>query len=124
MLHTADGDESLRLTNCAGRPLWSRNAQGTATALTYEAAAAGGRPLSVTETAAGGSGRVRETFMYLALNDPDGQARNRAGGLREHCDNAGLSRTQSFTLTGQPLAAEQRLLIVDVTAPDWAALTE
>ncbi|EPF0317342.1 RHS repeat domain-containing protein [Enterobacter chuandaensis] len=123
-LHTADGDESLRLTDYAGRPLWSRNAQGTVTALTYEAAAEGGRPLSVSEVAAGSSGRVREMFTYQPLDSAEEKARNRAGGLLAHRDNAGLSRTQAFSLTGQPLMSEQRLLTPSVTEPDWATLTE
>ncbi|WIF62928.1 hypothetical protein QN095_02255 [Enterobacter cloacae] len=54
MLHTADGDVTLTLSD-AGRPLWSRNAQGTVSRMDYEPDDGAGRPLSLTEQPAGGS---------------------------------------------------------------------
>ena len=122
-LHTADGDAVLALPDAAGRPLWSRNAQGTVAVLTYEAASAGGRPLSLTEAAAGMRGRVREQYAYAPLGEARWKALNLAGGQVELRDNGGISRPLSVSLSGQPLASEQRLLKPEVELPDWRTTT-
>ena len=123
-LHTADGDLSLRLLDSAGRSLWSLNAQQTATAMTYEAASHSGRPLSLTETAAGAAGRVRERYSYAAAGEAYWKARNLAGRLWESCNNAGIDRSLTLSLTGQSLAFEQCLLKVEIEQPDWSRTTE
>lgn len=123
-LHTADGDAAFTLPDVAGRPLWSCNAQGTVSTAAYEAAGAGGRPLSLTETAFGAAvGRVREQHTYAPLAEAKWQAANLAGSQVELRNNAGISRPLSISLTGQTLAAEQRLLKPEIETPDWATTT-
>ncbi|EKT4523225.1 RHS repeat protein [Pseudomonas putida] len=123
-LHTADGDAAFTLPDVAGRPLWSRNAQGTVSTAAYEAANAGGRPLSLSETALGVAvGRVREQYTYAPLAEAKWQALNLAGSRVELRNNAGISRPLSISLTGQPLASEQRLLKPEIETPDWATTT-
>ncbi|EKT4524298.1 hypothetical protein QEM13_003586, partial [Pseudomonas putida] len=123
-LHTADGDAAFTLPDVAGRPLWSRNAQGTVSTAAYEAANAGGRPLSLSETALGAAvGRVREQYTYAPLAEAKWQALNLAGSQVELRNNAGISRPLSISLTGQPLASEQRLLKPEIETPDWATTT-
>ncbi|EKT4466545.1 hypothetical protein QEL93_001942 [Pseudomonas putida] len=123
-LHTADGDAAFTLPDVAGRPLWARNAQGTVSTAAYEAANAGGRPLSLSETALGApAGRVREQYAYAPLAEAKWQALNLAGSQVELRNNAGISRPLSVSLTGQPLAAEQRLLKVEIETPDWSTTT-
>ncbi|QHG66976.2 RHS repeat-associated core domain-containing protein [Pseudomonas putida] len=124
-LHTADGDVALRLQDSAGRPLWSLNAQQTATAMSYEAASLSGRPLSLTEMAAGAPlGRVRERYCYAPAGESYWKARNLCGHVRESCNNAGIDRSLSLSLTGQSLASEQCLLKVEIEQPDWFRTTE
>ncbi|WP_178117583.1 RHS repeat-associated core domain-containing protein [Pseudomonas sp. MNR3A] len=124
-LHTADGDLSLRFMDSAGRPLWSLNAQQTVTAMSYEAALLGGRPLALKEMAAGAaSGRARECYRYAPAGETYWQARNLSGRLRESCNNAGIDRSLSQSLTGQSLASEQCLLKVEIEEPDWSRTTE
>ncbi|MBF8792532.1 hypothetical protein IRZ70_06960 [Pseudomonas monteilii] len=124
-LHTADGDAAFTLLDVAGRPLWARNAQGTGSTHAYEAAGTGGRPLSLTETALGApAARVREQYAYAPLGEAQWQALNLAGSQVELRNNAGISRPLSVSLTGQPLASEQRLLKPEIEAPDWATTTQ
>lgn len=119
-LNTADGDESLALSDATGRPLWSRNAQGTVTTVRYEGAGEGGRPVSLTETAAGAAeGRARERYGYHPLTDGKVRARNLAGTTAKHCNNAGVTRPLSVSLTRQLLASEQQLLKPEAGEPDW-----
>lgn len=119
-LHTADGDGSLTLNDAAGRPLWSRNAQGTVTTVQYEDAGEGGRPAFLTETVTGiAEGRVRERYGYHPLTDEAVRARNLAGALAEHYDNAGVTRPLSVSLSGQLLASEQQLLKPEAGEADW-----
>ncbi|HGY9628017.1 TPA: hypothetical protein ACOJM5_004440, partial [Pseudomonas putida] len=104
--------------------MWSRNAQGTVSTAAYEAANAGGRPLSLSETALGApAGRVREQYAYAPLAEAKWQALNLAGSQVELRNNAGISRPLSVSLTGQPLASEQRLLKPEIETPDWATTT-
>jgi insecticidal toxin complex protein TccC len=124
-LHTADGDASLTLSDAAGRPLWSLNAQQTATSMIYEAGLVGGRPLSLREMAIGApTGRVRESYSYAPAGITQLQARNLCGRLQETCNNAGIDRSLSLSLTYQPLASEQCLLKVVIEQPDWSHATE
>jgi len=120
MLHTADGDAVYALADAAGRPLWSRSAQGTVNTFNYEGAVNGGRPLTVSEQPEGGHARVREQFTWGPV-DEDHQARNLAGALITHYDNAGYSNTLSLALTGQPRETRLRLLSHRVDLPDWGA---
>ncbi|MCK7318537.1 hypothetical protein L8P35_17770 [Enterobacter cloacae] len=121
-LHTADGDTTLTLSDAAGRPLWTRNAQGMDSTFTYEPADIAGRLLSVTEMARNGgerpTSRVREAFIYAPAN-VENQGRNLAGALVRHYDNAGYSSSISVSLTGQLLMTEQHLLPADAGLPDW-----
>ncbi|MCU6209261.1 hypothetical protein KWH81_23200, partial [Enterobacter cloacae] len=123
MLHTADGDITLTLSDAAGRPLWSRNAQGTVSRVDYEPADGAGRPLSLTEQPTGGSPRRREQYAYAAFGDAALTARNLAGGLTEHRHNAGISRPLSLGVTGQVLLSDERLLTPEADLPDWSVLT-
>jgi len=117
LLRTADGDETLALSDVAGRPLWSRNAQGTVTTWEYENADRAGRLVQVGETPMAGSTRVREAFTY---GEPSQADRNLAGLACRHHDNAGLSELQSQSLTGQPLQLQRRLLPAGAAPVDWA----
>ncbi|TGC20887.1 RHS repeat-associated core domain-containing protein [Escherichia sp. E1130] len=124
-LYTADGDRSLTLSDVAGRPLWSRNAQGTATTVQYEDAGNGGRPATLTEYSAGmARDRVRERYEYHVFTDEKVCDRNLAGAMVEHYDNAGLTRPLSASISGQLLASEQLLLKPEVGEPDWNSLSE
>lgn len=126
-LHAADGDTSLTLTDAAGRPLWSRNAQGTVTLVQNEAPEDGGRSVSLTEAGSAADGRLREWYEYAPAVGESAvvwQARNLAGTMPVQYDNGGLRRSLSASITGQPLMSEQRLLTPSVTEPDWATLTE
>lgn len=124
MLHTADGDDSLNLTDAHGRPLWSRNAQGTLSTVTYAIAADGGRPEALTEVASASAGRVREKYIYASLTDTVAKVRNLAGTMVAYHDNGGITRPHSLSLTGQPLQSDLRLLKPEIMQPDWAILTE
>ena len=117
---TADAGDTLVLSDAAGRPLWSRNPQGTVTTLQYEPATLPGRPLRLTEHPAGGLSRVRERFSYGTSVDAP---HNLAGALTVHHDNAGLSEVLSVSLTGVPLRAQQRLLPPEAGLPDWGSTT-
>ncbi|MGN7915827.1 hypothetical protein ACTJJI_26200, partial [Enterobacter sp. 22466] len=117
MLHTADGDATYTLSDAAGRPLWTRNAQDTVNSFTYEPAGTAGRLLTVTEVSADGGTRVRDRLSYVAADDADAKARNLAGTAAVRYDNAGLTETLSVALTGQPLKSEQRLLPAGAPAP-------
>lgn len=120
-LHTADGDTTLTLPDAAGRPLWRMNAQGTISTVTYAKADAGGRPLSLSETAAGADTRTREQYTYVPLDDMAARDRNLAGALCARRDNAGLSETQTLSLTGATLRSRERLLKTEAGLPDWPA---
>ncbi|EPF0317318.1 RHS repeat-associated core domain-containing protein [Enterobacter chuandaensis] len=122
LLHTADGDASFTLTDSAGRTLWSHNACGMTSSVCYETATGGGRLLGIVETEAGGAGRVREQFAYAPLSTPDWKARNMAGALVEHRNNAGINSTLNTSLTGQPVQSQRCLLKPDIGLPDWRAI--
>lgn len=119
MLHTADGDATLMLSDAAGRPLWARSAQGTVTEYGYEPPEDGGRPLSVTETPAGCGPRVRALTVWRKSSGDAERASNLTGLPQVTYDNAGASAVLSASLTGGPLEAEQRLLPADAAPPDW-----
>ncbi|MCM7515822.1 hypothetical protein M8R90_23790 [Enterobacter hormaechei] len=124
MLHTADGDTIYTFSDIAGRPLWSRNAQGTVNTFTYEPAGTAGRQLTLTEVSTDGIARVRDRLSYAAADDADAKARNLAGTAVVHGENAGLTETLSVALTGQSLKSEQRLLPADAPEPDWSAVSQ
>lgn len=119
LLHTADGDATLTLSDAADRPLWTRNAQDSVIAVAYESARHGGRPAFLTETVAGGTRRVQEQFLYAMLTDTDAQAHNLSGALITHHDNAGYTNTFSASVSGQPLETAQHLLPHEAGLPDW-----
>lgn len=117
----ADSGTTISLRDVAGRPVIrvssiSIAADGTddqSQAVTrtwrYEDAALPGRPLSVTEQAAGDAARVTEHFVYAGGGDAE-KARNLAGALMQHYDTAGLVHTGRVALTGVPLCATRLLL--------------
>lgn len=117
-LHSVDGDTSLALVDGAGRPLWTCNAQGTRRWHDYERPEQGARRHALFEQAAAGLPRMRERLIYAPVTDAQ-RARNRAGAVMEHFDDAGLTRTVALALTGQPLEQRQCLLQVQVDQPDW-----
>ncbi|MDV9034158.1 RHS repeat-associated core domain-containing protein [Pseudomonas sp. RAC1] len=117
-LHSVDGDTSLALVDGAGRPLWTCNAQGTRHWHDYERPEQGARRHALFEQAAAGLPRMRERLIYAPVTDAQ-RARNRAGAVMEHFDDAGLTRTVALALTGQPLEQRQCLLQVQVDQPDW-----
>ncbi|AXO89059.1 RHS repeat-associated core domain-containing protein [Pseudomonas parafulva] len=117
-LHSVDGDTSLALVDGAGRPLWTCNAQGTRHWHDYERPEQGARRHALFEQAAAGLPRMRERLIYAPVTDAQ-RARNRAGAVMEHFDDAGLTRTVALALTGQPLEQRQCLLQVQLDQPDW-----
>jgi len=123
LLHTADGDASLTLSDAAGRALWAYNAQKTVTRTWYELAEEGGRPQAVTENSCAGLVRTREYLRYGAWDDAH-RRRNLVGAVILHHDNAGTCQTRSAGLTGQVLETHRRLLRVDAQLPDWAGGSE
>jgi len=115
---TADGDSSMFLTDAAGRPFWSRNPQSTIITFIYEPAMLPGRLLSKSEQPAGGISRVREQYQYGGM-DETSCARNLAGAVILHQDNAGTRELLSVSLSGQPLHMQRRLLSIQADLPDW-----
>jgi len=127
----ADSGTAVVLNDAAGRPVMTvsniRTADGGAQDLSqavtrtwqYEGSALPGRPLSVTEQAAGGPARVSERFVY-AGNTGAEQGLNLAGACVGHYDTAGLMQTDSIALTGAPLSVTRRLL-KDADSPDTVA---
>lgn len=124
MLHTADGDAGYALSDAAGRPLWSRSAQGTVKTFTWEAANTAGRLLALTEINASGCSRVHERFIWAPVDEAGVKAHNLAGIATMHYDNAGFTQTLSISLTGNILKSEQRLLPASAPEPDWSAVSQ
>lgn len=124
MQHTADGDTAYALSDAAGRPHWSRSAEGTVTSFIHEPAETAGRLQAVTEESADSGSRVRERLTYGAATDDDLKNRNLAGAVIRHCDNAGFTETFSIALTGHPLKREQQQLPPYSPAPDWSGSNE
>lgn len=122
-LHTADGDTTLILIDTAGRPLWAQNAQNTCDTFIYEAPNEGGRPSTTFEQAAGGVSRQRERIRYAAVEAAN-RSRNLVGSSIEQFDNAGVTHTQSRSLTDQILETRRHLLRAEAELPDWAGDSE
>ncbi|QHG65807.1 RHS repeat-associated core domain-containing protein [Pseudomonas putida] len=116
---TADGDASLGLFDSAGRPLWTRNAQGTDSRCMYEARENGGRLVAVIEQPAAGQPRVRQKLAYGDVLDGQRQ-RNLVGVVTVEHDNAGELKTQAVALTGKVMLTGRRLLHAQAELPDWA----
>lgn len=120
-LTTADGDTSLMIRDAAGRSLWSCSAQGTVNVFIYESPAAGGRIKTISERPVGGVFRIREQFTYAPAG-VEQRAKNLAGILSLHHDNAGFSEVLNQALSGHPLETQQHLLLWDADLPDWSSL--
>ncbi|MET4057134.1 insecticidal toxin complex protein TccC [Pantoea agglomerans] len=117
----ADNGTRITLSDAAGRPLaevsgictaddgTSDRSLAVARAWHYEDDALPGRPLSVSEQAAGESARVPERFTYAGRTDAH-RARNLAGACVSQCDTAGLLHTGSAALTGVTMSVTRRLL--------------
>ncbi|THJ46019.1 RHS repeat protein [Burkholderia sp. LS-044] len=117
VLRTAgvDAGVQLALADVDGRPVWARDGRGTVSTWAYDPL---GRPLSATDTPAGGVPAVHDAWIY-----GEAQVRPQAGNLRGRCvrryDTAGRLAWTGFRLTGQPLT-ETRTLLTDPDAePDW-----
>ncbi|HIH1547963.1 TPA: RHS repeat protein, partial [Salmonella enterica] len=106
-----DNGTTANLNDTAGRPFISVSNISTAgdgtedlsQAVTrtwqYEDASLPGRPLSVTEQAAGDAARITERFVWAGNTDAE-KALNLAGACVSHYDTAGLMQTDSIALTG------------------------
>lgn len=126
-----DNGTTVSLNDAAGRPFISisnicttdNNTEDRSQAVTrtwqYENAALPGRPLSITEQAAGEAARITERFVYAGNSDTE-KARNLAGQCVSHYGTAGLVQTDSVALTGVPLSVIRRLL-KDADNPDTMA---
>jgi len=110
-----DAGVQLALADVDGRPVWARDGRGTVTTRSYDPL---GRPLSATDTPAGGLPAVLDAWVYgEALTEP--QANNLSGRCVRRYDTAGRLTWTGFRLTGQPVA-EIRTLLADPDAePDW-----
>ncbi len=126
-----DNGMTVALNDAAGRPFIavsniSTTADGTGNrdrAVThtwqYEDAALPGRPLSIIEQIAGDTVRITERFVYGGNTDAE-KVLNLAGACVCHYDTAGLTQTDSISLTGVPLCVTRRLLN-DADNPDTVA---
>ncbi|WP_157661209.1 RHS repeat-associated core domain-containing protein [Burkholderia ubonensis] len=111
-----DAGTQLALADVDGRPVWAHDARGIASTWTYDAL---GRPLTATETPAGGAPAVRDAWIYGEA-EPDPTAHNLRGQCVRRYDPAGRLAWAGFCLTGEPLTETRTLLAVPDTAPDWA----
>lgn len=121
---SADAGTAVALSDAAGRPLVRVSAICTTHTWHYEKANTLGRPLAVTEQAAGEAARVPERFVY-AENTPTNQDLNLAGQCVHRYDTAGLLMTDSVALTAGPLSVTRQLLKDADTADtlaDWQGL--
>lgn len=116
---SADAGTAVALNDAAGRPLVRVSAICTTHTWHYEKANTLGRPLAVTEQAAGEATRVPERFVY-ADNTPANQDLNLAGHCVHRYDTAGLLMTDSVALTAGPLSITRQLL-KDADAADTQA---
>ncbi|MGN7915793.1 RHS repeat-associated core domain-containing protein [Enterobacter sp. 22466] len=131
--HGADNGITVALNDAAGRPFIAvsnistindgtgdRN-QAVIRTCQYEDAALPGRPLSIIEQVASEAVRITDRFVYAGNTDAE-KALNLAGACFCHYDTAGLTQTDSISLTGVPLSVTRRMLKdadnPDVTA-DW-----
>ncbi|HIH1547968.1 TPA: RHS repeat protein, partial [Salmonella enterica] len=106
-----DNGATVALNDAAGRPFMAVSnistaddgAEDRSQAVTrtwqYEDASLPGRPLSVTEQAAGDAARITERFVWAGNTDAE-KALNLAGACVSHYDTAGLMQTDSVALTG------------------------
>lgn len=126
-----DSGITVALNDAAGRPFMTVSNISAAAGGTedrsqvvtrtwqYEDASLPGRPLSVTEQAAGDAARITERFVWAGNTDAE-QDQNLAGVCVSHYDTAGLTQTGSVALTGVPLSVTRRLL-KDADNPDAVA---
>ncbi|MCG8291524.1 RHS repeat domain-containing protein [Pseudomonas entomophila] len=114
---SVDAGRSIALNDSAGRPLMHLSANDVARYHHYESAPLVGRPLSLTEGAAGETPRIAERFVW-AGNDQAAKDHNLAGLPIRHYDTAGRLGTDSVALTGQPLSSTRQLLTANDEA-DW-----
>lgn len=117
----ADNGTIIVLNDAAGRPSVAVSNISTAEdgtedrsqAVTrtwlYEDATLLGRPLSITEQLTDEAARITERFVYAGNTDAE-KVLNLAGACVSHYDTAGLTQTDSVTLTGVPLSVTRRLL--------------
>ncbi|WP_157655356.1 RHS repeat-associated core domain-containing protein [Burkholderia ubonensis] len=111
-----DAGTQLALADVDGRPVWARDARGTASTWTYDAL---GRPLTATDTPAGAAPAVRDAWIYgEAESDPT--AHNLRGQCVRHYDPAGRLAWSGFRLSGVPLAESRTLLTDPEAEPDWS----
>ena len=116
-----DNGTTLALNDAAGRPfiavsnirITRDGTEDISRAVTrtwqYEDATLPGRPVSITEQAAGEPARVAERFVYAGSTQAE-QGLNLAGVCVSHHDTAGLMQTGSMSLTGVALSVTRRLL--------------
>ncbi|KVM77223.1 hypothetical protein WJ60_30155 [Burkholderia ubonensis] len=118
VLRTAgvDAGTTVSLADVDGRPAWARDARGTVSAWTYDPL---GRPLTATDTPAGGAPAVHDVWVYGDAA-PDATAHNRRGRCVRRYDPAGRLAWPGFALTGQPLAETRTLLANPDAEADWA----
>ncbi|MCK7318525.1 RHS repeat protein, partial [Enterobacter cloacae] len=128
---SVDNGLTVALNDAAGRPflmvsnisITTDDTEDRSQAVTrtwqYEGENLSGRPVSITEQAAGEAARITERFVYAGNGDAQ-KDQNLAGVCVSHYDTAGLVQTDSVALTGVPLSVTRRLL-KDVDNPDAVA---
>lgn len=119
---SADAGTSMTITDAARRPVLARSANGTVRTWQYESASLPGRPLSVTEQAAGQAARIMERFVY-AGHQPEEKALNLAGQCVRHYDTAGRVQINGMALTGTAMSTSTQLLS-DSAHADWQGAGE
>ncbi|MFZ0218584.1 MAG: RHS repeat-associated core domain-containing protein [Candidatus Aquirickettsiella sp.] len=116
-IERADAGTSVTLNDSAGRPMLSINATGATQTYRYEEDTQPGRLLSIIEEMKGKATRITERLVW-AGNSQVEKNHNLAGQCIRHYDTAGLTQTDSISLTDTPQLMSQQLLKVD-TDPDW-----
>ena len=131
-LVSADAGDSYRLADVTGNVIASVDPRGIVVSATYDSRQ---RVTAVTVREPGADPRTTRRFVYGDSLDAAGEpvvdpaARNVLGRLVVSYDEAGRAAVGSYTLGGQPLDGEQRLVASydepgdwSGTAPTWAAL--
>lgn len=118
---SCDAGTSFALNDAAGRPMTAISQISTdengkddlrssvTHTFQYEGSSSAGRPLSITEQRSGHDALITERFIY-GDNSQAAKDKNLAGVCTHHYDPAGLTQTESISLTGVPLSVTRQLL--------------
>jgi insecticidal toxin complex protein TccC len=119
---SVDAGNSLALTDAAGRSVLAVSATGTVWTWQYEDASLAGRPLSVTEQAAGQPARIAERFAWADASAAQ-KGLNLGGQRVRHYDTAGRVQLSSLSISGAILSQSRQWLPDDCEA-DWQGADE